>query len=549
VEKQEGLNRLGLDPSLAKSNHVDLLITGIENSLRVGMQFARDLASIFPLLTVRVLSSNQVLHSLQHDIESLGLAKQSIVLAISQSGQTFPTRQVIEAFDLFARKEVIREIFLLTGEPTSFAGSAIMQPTFSGEPFCRRLFINGSGRRRAEPATATVAATHQCLTELLFHLCRQLQLAFPDQHPFGMTMSTESLLVLENMEDHLFLQSVCDIMGANLQGQAQSSRLYRQIHQSGRRWAQHVLEAPLAWAIHALYILITVGWAIPFGSPIPLLQTLWKGQLLAFGINLHSPLIESLSSSLAIADLGIYIVGPWLWTLALRLLQQRQLLARTGKRFLLIGDTPWVHHLLSSYVSKLFALSYGITSLEIHGTNPRDDLVHDHAHRVVRGTLLYLGVPDGRCSQKQRSEEQSVILAGRQASGIQNFGAGPEVLLVGSDPVIAVSGFADALVLPCPIHKACEEFGPQIYGDNLMESLRESRFGSFRRLLASYVFFWSMAKTVADFPLLHYEFWKSQSRTKVMTTAAPVSAAGLDRPEQEEVSHLRLAFHANRDQS
>jgi hypothetical protein len=46
-----------------------------------------------------------------------------------------------------------------------------------------------------------------------------------------------------------------------------------------------------------------------------------------------------------------------------------------------------------------------------------------------------------------------------------------------------------------------------------------------------------------------YEFWKSQSRTKVMTTAAPVSAAKLDRPERLEVSELHLNAYANRDQS
>jgi hypothetical protein len=58
-----------------------------------------------------------------------------------------------------------------------------------------------------------------------------------------------------------------------------------------------------------------------------------------------------------------------------------------------------------------------------------------------------------------------------------------------------------------------------------------------------------MAKTVASLPLLKYEFWKSQSRTKVMTTAALVSAAKLDRPKRLEVSELHLRVYANRDQS
>ncbi|HYP03783.1 MAG TPA: hypothetical protein VER57_04455, partial [Cyanobium sp.] len=151
-----------------------------------------------------------------------------------------------------------------------------------------------------------------------------------------------------------------------------------------------------------------------------------------------------------------------------------------------------------------FSLSYGITSLEIHGANPQDDLVHEHAHRVVRGSLLFLGVPDGRCSQKQRSAENAVILAGRQANGIHNLRAGPEVVLVGSNPAIATSGFAAALVLPSPVHRNCDEFAKEIESDKLIESLRESRFGSFRRLLASYVFFWSMARKVASFPLISF---------------------------------------------
>jgi hypothetical protein len=548
-DKQALLKKVGLDPSLAKSSHVDILVTGVENSLWVGAQFAKDLASVFPLLTIKTLSSNQVLQSLQYDFDGLGLARQTVVLAISQSGQTFCTRQVMEACDLLVREDVIREVFVLTGEPTSFVGSSMMQSACAGEPFSRRLFNSGGGRRTAEPATASVAALHHTLTELLFCLCRQIQLAFPDQHPLGMTLSSTSLLVLEGMEDHLFLQSVVNIIGADCKREKKPTRLYRQIVAGGRHWGFHVLEHPIAWAIQALYVAITVGWAIPFGHTIPLMQTVWKALIDAFGLNSDWLLIQVLSGALAMADLGIYIFGPWIWTIGLRLAQGRQLLARAGKRTLVIGETAWVHQILSNFVSKLFSLSYGVTSLEVQAANPQDDLVHSYAHRIVRGTLLFLGIPDGRCSEQQHSEETAALMAGRQAHGIQHLKTGPEILLVGSNPSIGTKGFAEGIVLPSPVHKACEEFGTDRQGDKIMESLRESRFGSFRRLLASYIFFWSMAQTVASLPLLKYEFWKSQSRTKVMTTAAPVSAAKLDRPEPDEVSVLHLPVYANRDQS
>lgn len=279
------------------------------------------------------------------------------------------------------------------------------------------------------------------------------------------------------------------------------------------------------------------------------MQTVWNALIDAFGLSSDWLLIQALSGALAMADLGIYIFGPWLWTIGLRLAQGRQVLARAGKRTLVIGETPWVHQILSNFVSKLFSLSYGVTSLEVQAANPQDDLVHSYAHRIVRGTLLFLGIPDGRCSEQQRSEETAAMMAGRQAHGIQHLKTGPEILLVGSNPSIGTKGFAKGIVLPSPVHKACEEFGTDHQGDKIMESLRESRFGSFRRLLASYIFFWSMAQTVASLPLLKYEFWKSQSRTKVMTTAAPVSAGKLDRPERDEVSALHLPVYANRDQS
>lgn len=548
-QKQEQLTSLGLDPSLAKSNHVDLLITGVENSLWVGEQFARDLERLLPLLSIKVLSANQILQKLQYDFSGLGLAKQSLVLAITQSGQTFPTRQVLEACDLLVRQGVMREFFVLTGEPTSFLGSSLLTPTFAGEPFSRRLFTNGSGRRVAEPATASVAATHQTLTELLLYLSHQLQIAFPDQKPLGLTISPDGLAVLDDIDNEFLLQTTEDMLGMNHRGQDRPSRLHRQIVEAGQKWALHIIETPLAWGIHALYVAVTVGWAILFGYAIPLAQTLYQGMLAVLNLSPETGLASVLATFFQIDDIIIYIFGPWFWTLGLRFLQKRPLLARTGKRTLVLGDTPWVRKTLENYVSKLFSLSYGIATLEVHGANPQDELVHGFAHRVVRGTLLFLGVPDGRRSQKQQSEESAVILSARQANGIRNLGVGPEIVTLGSNPLIAHQKFATALLLPGLTSAVGTPSGQSPLTSDLLETLRESRFNSLQRLLASYLFFWAMTRRVATLPLLGYDFWKSQSRTKVMTTAAPVSAPTLDRPEPEEVLNLELARLSRQEQS
>jgi hypothetical protein len=126
---------------------------------------------------------------------------------------------------------------------------------------------------------------------------------------------------------------------------------------------------------------------------------------------------------------------------------------------------------------------------------------------------------------------------------------GPEIVALGANPLISNQGFAAAIVLPSSHNPSSPVDQEPLTDNKVIETLRESRFGSFKRLLASYVFFWALAKQVASFPLLKYAFWKSQSRAKIMTTAAPVSAMHLDRPEDEEITTLALATVANRKQS
>ena len=225
-----------------------------------------------------------------------------------------------------------------------------------------------------------------------------------------------------------------------------------------------------------------------------------------------------------------------MWTLALRYIQGRQLLARTGKRTLVIGDVSWLNQLLQAYVSKLFALSYGIATIEVHSADPQNHLLHDFGHRVVRGTLIWLGIPDGRRSQQQQSAENAVLMTGKQANGIRNFNIGAEIIALGNNPAISRQGFSKSLVL--------ESNNDAVYFRSInaeqreqIEQLRESCFGAMERLLASYVFFWTLAKKVAAFPCLKYEYWKSQSRTKVMTTASPVG--GLDLGKLVGKSELR----------
>ena len=543
-QQRQKMVHAGLSEMTRQLPTVDLLIVGVENSLWLGAKFAEDLEAILPWFNVKSISSNELLQVMKCDFDSLRLGADSIVLAVTQSGQTFPTVQTINTFDKLYRQEAIAEMFILTGELGSFLGSPVIKLKRSlqnSDKERHKIFVNGSGRRTAEAATITVAAAQQTFTELLLYLVKKLRQAYPNSTPFGMTLAPQSITVLEQMRDDFVDLSVVQITGATPTGAVISSSIEQKLIKGGRQWAWHILETPVAWAIHALYVLITVGWAIPFGYTIPLAKTTCSLILWIAQIPNDWFLLKLINPAIALVDIGIYIFGSWLWTLGLRYFQGRQLFARVGKRSLVIGDVPWVNQILRNYVSKLFSLSYGIASLEVHGANPENELLHNFGHRVVRGTLLYLGVPDGRRSQKLEQQQNAVIMTGKQADGVRNINVGPEVVAVGSNPEIADKGFSNAIVLESS-NKCFYFVGDNNYFQDksaeaqkaLIEELRESRFSAFERLLASYVFFWALAKKVASLPLLQYQHWKSQSRTKIMTTAAPVAGIGISNPMVEK---------------
>jgi len=132
-------------------------------------------------------------------------------------------------------------------------------------------------------------------------------------------------------------------------------------------------------------------------------------------------------------DALIYIFLP-IWTAwLLRVIQGRPLLHRVAGRSLLIGDIPWVAQTLEAFVSKTFSLAYSAATISVASANPMDHLVHRHTHRVVRGSLLAVGRPDGRLNALTASEN-TVCLAVNQASSIQNFGVTCESITIGHNP-------------------------------------------------------------------------------------------------------------------
>ena len=78
----------------------------------------------------------------------------------------------------------------------------------------------------------------------------------------------------------------------------------------------------------------------------------------------------------------------------------------------------------------LWCHKHSIAGLNVLSGNPADHLVHRMTHRVVRGSLLICGRPDGRLPALT-SLEASTCLSVNQASSIQSIGGTCESITIG----------------------------------------------------------------------------------------------------------------------
>ena len=474
--------RMLLHDSGEHDGTVDLLVTGCEVSLWMGEQFAADLHRAFPKLNIVSLSANKLLAQLgqsfpipqlnfQFHERSYSLTE-SPVLLISHSGGTFASLACSNLLKSFTS-----HIFAVTSEWDTQVASSIRKGVGGRKATSRRLcldsyvFVTLVGIRPAESCTISVAATHQLLTLLLLHIMNAVRVTDSDGKCKFIT-SAGSTFVKEEVQELAALNegtlvALKDLIGEPdeaKEGKApkiKDTKTSAMLRKQGRKWAQHILEGPYSWILSALYIALTViagttplsialffarrHLAFPDDAEVSFPENVSAGLSCTLdgvpivcnriGMSAGAPSYYWVAVEYAVAtiDAVIYMFLPWWTTVLLRLVQGRPWLHRVSGRSILIGDVPWVAQSIEAYVSKLFALSYSIASVSVASANPTDHLVHRHTHRVVRGSLLAVGRPDGRLNALA-SAEATTCLSVNQASSIQNFGVTCESVTIGHSP-------------------------------------------------------------------------------------------------------------------
>lgn len=271
-----------------------------------------------------------------------------------------------------------------------------------------------------QPCSVSVAATHQLLTNIFEHLCDLIISNTEFRHVSGAIITETDLRTLEKL-NRMNISALEEITGHAKHGQRLPEEFLgeeKALRNVGDRFAEHVLEGAKAYIMSFFYIVFTVTIGYP----------LVTGIATAAGLNADRAFYVT-----RFIDSLIYFWLPQINIIILRLLQGRPLRHRMVARTVCIADVPWVAQASEAFLSKLFACSYSIAGLNVISGNPADHLVHRHTHRVVRGSLIVCGRPDGRLSALT-SLEATVCLSVNQASSIQSLGSTAETVTIGHNP-------------------------------------------------------------------------------------------------------------------
>ena len=429
---QEQLRERAKDPG--GRLEVDVLVTGVEASLWIGEQFASDLQALFPALRVVPMSANKIVGVLSNTRGAAPMAgfafssltvslKRAIVVAISHSGQTFPTLHATHAL----RRVCGDRLFVLTGAIDSKMSAAVGQHCGPSAPWVGRVWYTVSGWRPSEALTVSTVSCHHTLSELLLYMAKKACRADADfRAATGFKFSAADVLDIARLNDSLVARGAPSLVGVDGAGARLPESQEAPLRAQGRRWALHVLETPYAWCLSAAYIFGTIISGKPLFSALR--NHYWDSQVPLDGQT-------ALTYIALVLDSLLYSFLPLFFSVLLRIVQGRPLTARLGRRTIVIGDLPYVHQLLESYMSKLFAESYSIASVDVHGANAVDHLVHRFTHRVVRGLLIAVGRPDGRLFALTKAESW-VLMALQQCKSIVHLMSPPEILTIGHNPYV-----------------------------------------------------------------------------------------------------------------
>lgn len=390
-----------------KTASADVVIIGYDKNKMLAEQIKADYEGLIPELNVIVVDPNDILKDPAKFIRE-HIDRMTVVLSISQSGQTFPA---LNATALM-KKLLPDGTFVLTGTKYSQMGKAVGQdyqfpegadPLEAWNGF---IFYNGCGSNDTEASADSVMAMHHTSTNLMSFVMKSLRKRLPQS----------VALTLQQIEQ------ADAIIGRGIQGSASDIFSYskdgtplpemsaaKSLAVLGSKRSEHVVEGMVVKVVFNLivYAILYAGFSL----------TILPG-------------VQSLPYAVVtfINWAFILFLIPRLTYGALRLVQRRTILARmSAPGFVIQTDDPTSGYYLRSYALKLFTLARTWNDPDIESEVTKE-MANRQAPRIRPGGTHVLAFFPGeftRISKTLSMHLESVERVLAQIKGISSFPAEP----------------------------------------------------------------------------------------------------------------------------
>lgn len=512
-----------------------IYVVGIASDHDLGRQFAdnfrkmfSDAGSVLDKVEIVTLTGNEVLaEPWKYPVD-----KNTMVLAVSQSGQDFPSYAGLQVFQRQMESVDNDAAFALTGELDTLMGQVVGQNYMPDAPFSRRIFTNMAGWRPSEVATVTVEATQLILNDLLLSLARR---ALRERNSHGLRLSEPQLTALEKRRDFWVYDEIPQTAGSTASGQRIDPRdavINSLIGEVARKtWSRAILENK--WSLMGVYMVLQFNIAVaphwfPNVALLPskiltgmtaLAQMVWPSA---------GPWMEAAWPSAGRwlgllgdqANVHFYFLLGGLLVWMIRKAQGRTVLARQGMRQILIAEGPYAHKVLWRMMHRMLANSFGFASAYVHSENNRDHLIIDFGPQA--GTLSLHGIADVAMEHSDTYEIATRSTAMQyRSSTVKSRDAGAEVVTFGHAPSISPSATDAHVALPQAPRPAKEISSPELAG------LWEDMFDTWGRVMAEAVFLNKVAEHISKTFPIKYDRWHTKDQVFQPTTRSPVSPKAL----------------------
>ncbi|MBI4310014.1 MAG: hypothetical protein HY591_06750 [Candidatus Omnitrophica bacterium] len=350
---------------LKASEKKRLVIIGYENSLWVSENTKLILSRLVPGLSVDIIDANEFIK----DPLKYGIDPQTVVLVVSKSGATFPSRLSKDVVEKLAGR---KNVFRMTARIDSVLNSSSGQGLYPDAPFDRQAFVIGNLYPLEAPVLSEELLAYNHM-QMAFYLAAHLREMYPQENnPLGMKLTQRQIDRLAYIFRTMSLKDAQRMSGFDEDGNKIESGVHDTIIERARYLGKVQRES---FVISRIMDLIVWGVFL-FGGPLT--------NLFGAGGGLPDTLFKFAIRSLDfvfIKYLLPFLLTNWVY----RPLLGRPLWGRLGPPNMFLGASRMVHQTQENFFAKLMANSLASTGMDVWGADPRSDFIKKLAFRSVRG--------------------------------------------------------------------------------------------------------------------------------------------------------------------